>query len=106
MAHGQNSLSLSADMLLDDNALLMPTGSRFSRGINGKAHQAEPLQSFGGYQFATWYHNGANDEQDIYLARRDLSTNTWEHFDTGYDMLNGDEDGDGGAITALLRTDY
>ncbi len=96
IAHGQNSLSLSADMLLDDNALLMPTGSRFGRGINGRSHQSEPLVSFGGYQFATWYHNGANDEQDIYLARRNLSGNTWESFDTGYNMVNGDEDGDGG----------
>jgi hypothetical protein len=91
----QAQLTLSADMVLDNNALLMPTGSRFSRGINGKAHQSEPLISFGGYQFATWYHNGANDEQDIYLARRDLTTNTWDFFDTGYDMANGDEDGDG-----------
>lgn len=98
-SYGQNTLSLSAsaDMVLDNNALLMPTGSRFSRSINGKAHQSEPLISFGGYQFATWYHNGANDEQDVFLARRDLSdtTNTWQAFDTGYDMANGDEDGDG-----------
>jgi hypothetical protein len=96
--NAQNSLSLSADMLLDSNALLMPTGSRFGRSINGRAHQTKPLLSFGGYQFATWYHNGANDEQDVFISRRDLSdpTNTWHSFDTGYDMSNGDEDGDGG----------
>ena len=94
---GQISLSASADMVLDNNALLMPSGSRFSRSINGKAHQAEPLLTFGGYQFATWYQNGSNNEQNIFLARRDLSdpTNSWQSFDTGYDMANGDEDGDG-----------
>ena len=97
-ANAQNSVSLSADMLLDANALMMPTGSRFGRAINGRGHQTEPLVTFGGFQFATWYTNGANDEQHIYLARRRLSdpTNTWHTFDTGYDMVNGDEDGDGG----------
>jgi len=92
------SLSLSADMLLDSNALMMPTGSRFGRSINGRSHQTEPIVTFGGFQFATWYHNGPNDEQDIYIARRRLSdsTNTWHAIDTGYDMSNGDEDGDGG----------
>ncbi len=95
-AYGQRTLSLSSDMVLDNNALLMPT-SAGNRSINGNAHQSEPLISFGGYQFATWYHNGANNEQDIYLARRDLTdpTNTWQSFDTGYNMVNGDEDGDG-----------
>ncbi|MFK7770346.1 MAG: BNR repeat-containing protein [Mariniblastus sp.] len=95
----QNTLTPSANMLLDSNALLMPSGSRFGRSINGRARQSRPLITFGGYQFATWYHNGDNDEQDIYISRRDLSdtSNTWHTFDTGYDMSNGDEDGDGGA---------
>lgn len=90
-------LTVSTEMVLDQNALLMPTGSTFNRAINGRTHQAEPLISFGGYQFATWYQNGPNDEQDIILARRDLSdpTNSWLAFDTGYNMANGDEDGDG-----------
>jgi hypothetical protein len=97
VSSAQAQLTLSADMVLDDNALLMPSGSRFSRSINGRTHQSEPLITFGGYQFATWYHNGANNEQDIFLARRDLSdpSNTWQAFDTGYDLRNGDEDGDG-----------
>ncbi len=99
LVHGQNSISLAHDMLLDPSALLMPSGSRFGRAINGRSHQTEPLVTFGGYQFATWYHHGANDEQDIFIARRNLSdpTNTWHSFDTGYDMVNGDEDGDGGS---------
>jgi hypothetical protein len=90
-------LTPSADMVLDSNALWMGNTGNFSQGINGKAHQSEPLISFGGYQFATWYQNGANNEQHIFLARRDLSdpTNTWQSFDTGYDMENGDEDGNG-----------
>ena len=94
-ASGQRTITLDADMVLDNNALLMPSGSQFGRAINGRAHQSEPLVSFGGFQFATWYRNGANDEQDIFLARRDLSTNTWDFFDTGYNFENGDEDGDG-----------
>lgn len=91
----QRSISLAADMVLDDNALLMPSNTTFGRAINGRAHQSEPLVSFGGYQFTTWYRNGANNEQDIILARRDLATNTWDSFDTGYNFVNGDEDGDG-----------
>ncbi|QEG22895.1 BNR-4 repeat-containing protein [Mariniblastus fucicola] len=85
------------DMVLDNNALLMGNTGNFGQGINGRAHQSEPLITIGGYQFATWYHNGPNNEQDVYLARRDLAdpTNTWHAFDTGYDMENGDEDGDG-----------
>lgn len=96
-AQAQRSISLSADMVLDNNALLMPSGTTFGRAINGRSHQAQPLVSFGGYQFTTWYRNGANNEQDIILARRDLATNTWDSFDTGYNFENGDEDGDGSA---------
>lgn len=99
---GQKVLTFASDMVLDNNALLMPSGSRFGRAINGRGHQSEPLISFGGYQFAAWYHNGPNDEQDILISRRRLSdpTNTWHTIDTGYNMANGDEDGDGGASQA------
>ncbi len=93
----QAQLTLDLDMVLDSNALVMGNTGNFRQSINGQTHQAEPLVSFGGYQFATWYQNGANDEQDVILARRDLSdpSNTWQVLDTGYDMLNGDEDGNG-----------
>lgn len=91
IAYGQFSISKTSDMLLDANALLMPGTGNFSRVINGGPHQAEPLITHDGYQFATWYRNGANGNQHVILARRDLSGSTWESFDTGRDMQNGDE---------------
>jgi hypothetical protein len=78
-------------MLLDSNALLMPGTGNFSRVINGGAHQAEALITHDGYQFATWYQNGANGNQHVMLARRNLNGTAWERMDTGYDMTNGDE---------------
>jgi hypothetical protein len=91
LAYGQFSISKTADMLLDSNALLMPSTGDFSRVINGGAHQSEALITHNGYQFATWYQNGSGGNQHIMLARRNLNGNTWESYDTGYDMQNGDE---------------
>lgn len=90
-AHGQFSISKTADMLLDSNALFMPGTGNFSRVINGGAHQSEALITHDGYQFATWYQNGSNGNQHVMLARRNLNGNTWETMDTGRDMINGDE---------------
>lgn len=77
------------DMVLDPNALVMPTSGNFGRILNGSTVQQEALVTYEGYQFAAWYHNGSSDE-DIFLSRRDLNGTTWETIDTGYGLENGD----------------
>jgi autotransporter-associated beta strand protein len=81
-------LTLMNDMVLDANALLMPSNSTYGRSINGVSFQSESLLSYGGYQYATWYHNGSNE--NVYIARRALTGTTWEVFDTGSTLENGD----------------
>lgn len=78
------------DMQLDASALVLARGGNFSHVINGSPFQQEVLLSYEGYQFASWYHNGA--EQDIFLSRRLLGGNFWETIDTGYDMEIGNQD--------------
>jgi autotransporter-associated beta strand protein len=87
-------LTLLQDMVLDNAALLMPSGSTYGRAINGVSFQAEPLMTYGDYQYSTWYHLGASDE-DVYLARRQLSGTAWEVMDTGANFVNGDGIGGG-----------
>ena len=81
-----------ADMVLDSQALVFPDSARFSRDANGSPYRTEPLLTHDGYQFATWYNRGTGDgvgaDIGIYIARRDLSGNTWEVMDTGLDMVN------------------
>jgi autotransporter-associated beta strand protein len=87
-------LTLFQDMVLDNGALLMPSGATYGRAINGVSFQAEPFMTYGDYQYATWYHLGASDE-DVYLARRQLSGTSWEVMDTGANFTNGDGVGGG-----------
>jgi autotransporter-associated beta strand protein len=87
-------LTLLQDMILDNGALLMPSGATYGRAINGVSFQAEPLMTYGDYQYSTWYHLGASDE-DVYLARRHLSGTSWEVMDTGANFVNGDGIGGG-----------
>jgi autotransporter-associated beta strand protein len=81
-------LTLLNDMVLDPAALLMPSNATYGRAINGVSFQTEPLLTYGDYQYATWYHNGS--DEDVYIGRRALSGNTWEVFDTGSNLDNGD----------------
>ncbi len=86
---GQLSVSLTNDMLLDSDALILPTAGNFATTINGQPYQQEALITHEGYQYATWYHNSPTDE-DVYISRRDLTGTTWETFDTGFGLENGD----------------
>lgn len=91
----QISVSPLYDMSPDSNALVMGTGGNFSSTINGRPFQQDVLITHQGYQYSTWYHNGNNGaDLDIYLSRRDLTGNTWETIDTGYDMERGDDNWD------------
>lgn len=87
-AVGQLDVTLLDDMVLDSDALLMPLNATYGRSINGVAYQSQPLLTYNGYQYATWYHLGSNE--DVYMARRDLSGTTWETLDTGANFTNGD----------------
>ena len=49
----------------------MPEGATFGPAINGVAFQNEALLTVDGYQYATWYHYGS--DEDIYVGRRSLS---------------------------------
>ncbi|QDT68736.1 hypothetical protein MalM25_16610 [Planctomycetes bacterium MalM25] len=97
--HGQLDVSLLYDMSPDSNALVLATGGNFSNLINGSPYQQEVLLTHGGYQYASWYHNGA--EQDIYVSRRDLAGNTWETIDTGYDMVHGNQNWDSHNVISM-----
>ncbi len=83
----------------DSNALVLATGGNFSHVINGSPFQQEALITHDGYQYASWYHNGTN--QDIYVSRRDLTGNTWETIDTGYDMVNGNQNWDAHNVISM-----
>ncbi len=88
-AMAQLGLSPLNDMLLDSDALILPTAGNFNTRINGQPYQQEALITHDGYQYATWYHNSPSDE-DIYISRRSLAGTTWETFDTGFGLENGD----------------
>ncbi|TWU28635.1 BNR repeat-containing protein [Bythopirellula polymerisocia] len=98
-ATAQLSVSPLFDMSPDSNALVLATGGNFSTGINGRPFQQEALITHEGYQYASWYHNGAN--QDIYIARRDLSGNTWETIDTGFNMIHGNQNWDSHNVISM-----
>ncbi len=82
-------LTLTADMVFDAAGLLMPRNATYGRSINGNAFQAEALLTYNGYQYVTWYHQGPSDE-DVYIARRDLTGSTWQLLDTLKNLDNGD----------------
>lgn len=84
----QAQLSLLDDMVLDADAVLMPASAIYGRSLNGVANQSDPLLSYGGYQYAIWYHNGGNE--DVYLARRTVGGSSWQTMDTGVNLDNGD----------------
>lgn len=84
-------VSLLDDTVLDTDALLFASSAPYGRAINGVSFQEEPHLTFGGYQFVTWYHLGAADE-DVYLARRDLAGGAWEIMDTGMNMTRTTSD--------------
>jgi hypothetical protein len=65
-ASGQAQVMLLNDMMLDVNAVLMPTDSTYGREINGVTFQTEPLLTYDGYQYATWYHLGS--DEDVYFG--------------------------------------
>ena len=87
------------DMVLDPNALVLATGGNFSQVINGSPYQQETLITHDGYQYASWYHNGGN--QDIYVSRRNLAGNVWETIDTGYNMENGNQNWDSHNVISM-----
>ncbi|MAT73339.1 MAG: hypothetical protein CMJ58_27965 [Planctomycetaceae bacterium] len=93
-------LTLQADMVLDAQALLMPRGSTYGPAINGVSYNSEALLTAGGYQYATWYHLGPDDEY-IYLARRDLTGTAWEVMDTGQPFVNGDNSWDAHNVVSM-----
>jgi autotransporter-associated beta strand protein len=88
-------MTLSSDLTLDSAALLMPTSALYGRSINGVAFQAEPLMTYNGYQYATWYRGTA--EEDMMVARRNLTGDTWETVDTLRNLDNGDATGNNGS---------
>ncbi len=88
-AAARAQLTQTADMIFDPAGLLMPRGSTYGRSVNGNAFQTEALLTYNGYQYVSWYHQGLNDE-DVYIARRDLTGNTWQLLDTVKNFDNGD----------------
>jgi hypothetical protein len=90
-AAAQPSVTNLADMVLDSQALLFPANAQYGRAINGVSYQDSPIVSFGGYQYATWYHYTNSTTERIFLGRRNLETNTWESFDLGKELSNGDD---------------
>jgi hypothetical protein len=103
--HAEITLALSADMVLDTQALVLPDSASFSRDINGSSYRAEPLLTHGDYQFATWYHAGPGagqgSENNVYVSRRHLSGNTWETIDTGQQLTNGKSNWDSHNVISL-----
>ncbi len=89
-ALGAVQLSLLEDSVLDSGALLFASNATYGRAINSVSYQTEALMTYGGYQYATWYHLGS--DEDVYLARRSLSGGSWQVMDTGFNMTNTTSD--------------
>lgn len=82
-----------SDSVVDTKALLAPTGAPYGRAMNGLAFQHEILLSHNGWQYTAWYDTVGTD-QSFLIARRSVlgaDTGPWQIFDTGSDLLNGDE---------------
>lgn len=83
-------LARISDSIVDPGALVMPSNATYGRGINGAAFQVNALQTFGGYQYTTWYTNDAN--ASVMFARRSVSGTTvgqWDVVNTGARFTNG-----------------
>ncbi len=86
-------LVLISDSIVDDKALVTPTGPAFAGAMNGLSFQHDILVSHNGWQYTAWYDTVGTD-QSVWLARRSILGQTageWQKFDTGSDLLNGDE---------------
>jgi len=96
-AQGPAQLTLVSDMTLATDALLMPRTAPYGRAINGVSFQTEPFLTVNGYQYAAWYRARGTTSEDFMLARRDLASTTWDAFDTGQDLINGDSSASNGS---------
>jgi hypothetical protein len=76
--------------VLDADALLMPTCSKFGRAINGVSYQQEALLTHGNWQYAIWY---TRADQTLLLARRSIDGRTPQGWETirldGSTLVNG-----------------
>ncbi|QDU55112.1 BNR repeat-containing protein [Aeoliella mucimassa] len=97
---GQDQLSLSNDMVLDAQALLMPRNAVYGPVINGASYQTEALTTVGDYQYATWYHYSGNQEY-VYLGRRELGSTTWDVANTGQTFDDGDNSWDAHNVISM-----
>ncbi len=81
--------------VLDPDALLMPTGSKFGRAINGVSYQQEALLTHGNTQYAIWY---TRRDQTILLARRNIAGTAPQEWESirldGSTLVNGGPPGD------------
>ena len=77
------------DSLVDDKALNFSVSAttNFGTNVNGKTHQQWPMQTFKGYQYATYYDHNRN----VCLARRKLPAGDWDVIRfTDYQILSND----------------
>ncbi len=75
--------------VIDESALNFPVSgtTNFGTTINGRTHQQWPMQTFKGYQYATYY----DDNRHVCVARRKLPTGDWEVIRlTDYQILSND----------------
>ncbi|MDQ8198596.1 BNR repeat-containing protein [Pelagicoccus enzymogenes] len=84
-----------SNSLVDDKALTFPADAtpspygptKFGTHINGKTHQQWPIQTFKGYQYATYYDHNRN----LCVARRKLPNSNWDVIRfTDYKIENND----------------
>ena len=88
-------------MTLATDALLMPITAPYGRSINGVSFQTDNIVTVDGYQYATWYRASGWNQEDLMLARRDLAGTTWEVFDTGKELNNGDNNWDAHCVSSI-----
>jgi hypothetical protein len=90
---GPSALVLLSDSIVDDKALVTPVGTTFAGAMNGTAFQNDILVSHNGWQYTAWYDTVGTD-QNVWIGRRSIlgpASGTWDKFDTGSDLINGDE---------------
>ncbi len=83
-----NSLIDEQALNFPDDATPSPYGNtKFGTNINGRTHQQWPMQTFKGYQYATYY----DHERNLCVARRKLPAGDWDviRFDD-YRIQNND----------------
>jgi autotransporter-associated beta strand protein len=96
-ARAQATLTPLNDIALANNALLMPQSAPYGRAINHVAFQTENFITIGDYQYATWYRALGTSQEDLMLARRNLTSGAIQIMDTGRDLINGDSTGSDGS---------